>query len=279
MIGLGSNRLSVCRRGGMSVTQAGRGGMEWLGSRVPSWVTPYSAQATAALKSEYPQYWNQISDFGFNNPTLVPILNIAVLEDVRIMCSLIPEIGIRRYLSNTAGAYINTEYCPSSNTGFDVEFSLRLLGTRNVLGCREGWISKAFQLSNYTGHNASGTFYFGTHPYVARMNTLNIWQTHTLRNRVYVNGEGERATLTDEFTQSTKPIILFAAYLGDASRIMEFGELDMARCYLYEGETMVKMYVPFKKSDNTCGMIDLLTGTFKGLEGSGSFTISETPAS
>ena len=30
MIGLGSNRLTVCRRGGMSVTQAGRGGMEWF---------------------------------------------------------------------------------------------------------------------------------------------------------------------------------------------------------------------------------------------------------
>lgn len=76
MIGLGSNRLSVCRRGGMSVTQAGRGGMEWLaGGRMPSWASPYSAQATAALKEAYPDLWTTLRDFGFRNPDKVPFIN------------------------------------------------------------------------------------------------------------------------------------------------------------------------------------------------------------
>ena len=75
MIGLGSNRLTVCRRGGMSVTQAGRGGMEWLGVRVPSWASPYSAQATAALKAQFPTQWPTIRDYGVSHPEIVPYVN------------------------------------------------------------------------------------------------------------------------------------------------------------------------------------------------------------
>ena len=76
MIGLGGNRLTVCRRGGMSVTQAGRGGMEWLaGGRSPLWASPYSAQATAALKAQFPTQWPTIRDYGFAHPEIVPFVN------------------------------------------------------------------------------------------------------------------------------------------------------------------------------------------------------------
>ena len=94
MIGLGSNRLTVCRRGGMSVTQAGRGGMEWLaGSRAPLWASPYSHQATAALQRNFPSYWNDIRQYGFRNPNMVPWIN----EDPMLICSVV-EVGVKRYL-------------------------------------------------------------------------------------------------------------------------------------------------------------------------------------
>ena len=96
MIGLGSNRLSVCRRGGMSVTQAGRGGMEWLaGGRVPDWVTPYSAQATAALKAQFPTQWPTIRDYGFAHPEIVGYMNAYAPEDAKIAYSLVEGIGVR----------------------------------------------------------------------------------------------------------------------------------------------------------------------------------------
>ena len=92
MIGLGSNRLTVCRRGGMSVTQAGRGGMEWLaGGRRPRWSGPYSAQATAALKAQFPTQWPTIRDYGFAHPALVPFIN----EDPMLVMSLIDGLGTR----------------------------------------------------------------------------------------------------------------------------------------------------------------------------------------
>ena len=92
MIGLGSNRLTVCRRGGMSVTQAGKGGMEWLGVRDPIWASPYSAQATAALKDAFTAaQWQTIKAYGFAHPALVPFIN----EDPMLVMSLIEGLGTR----------------------------------------------------------------------------------------------------------------------------------------------------------------------------------------
>ena len=104
MIGLGSNRLTCCRRGGMSVTQAGRGGMEWLaGGRVPSWASPYSAAATAALKAQFSaEQWATIRDYGFAHPALVPFIN----EDPMLVCSLM-ELGKIRWLRSAKNGYID----------------------------------------------------------------------------------------------------------------------------------------------------------------------------
>ena len=57
------------------MTQAGRGGMEWLGVRGPSWASPYSAQATAALKDAFTTQWGTIRDYGFAHPEIVPYVN------------------------------------------------------------------------------------------------------------------------------------------------------------------------------------------------------------
>ena len=76
MIGFGSNRLTVCRRGGMSVTQAGRGGMEWLaGGRGPSWASPYSAAATVWILNNYGDQWQAIKQYGHDYPEVVPYVN------------------------------------------------------------------------------------------------------------------------------------------------------------------------------------------------------------
>lgn len=109
MIGLGSNRLTVCRRGGMRVTQAGRGGMEWLGVRGPSWSSPYSAQATAALLAQFPTQWPTIRDYGLAHPEIVPYVNANYL--------------IAPYVCNVEGYEPNYDYPVYTNTAvrlFDV---------------------------------------------------------------------------------------------------------------------------------------------------------------
>ena len=139
MIGLGSNRLTVCRRGGMSVTQAGRGGMEWLaGGRVPSWASPYSAQATAALKAQFPTQWPTIRDYGWEHPEIVGYMNAYAPEDAKIAYSLVEGIGYRGMLA-TNGAYINTGYIPAYNDEVHLKakgtaYSNWFMGTRANVG-------------------------------------------------------------------------------------------------------------------------------------------------
>ena len=140
MIGLGSNRLTVCRRGGMRVTQAGRGGMEWLaGGRIPSWAIPYSAQATAALKAQFPTQWPTIRDYGFAHPEIVGYMNAYAPEDAKIAYSLVPTLGkirglrtnanittdIRVYKDNVCKALFMNEYSSTDTAIFSTNPSVR----------------------------------------------------------------------------------------------------------------------------------------------------------
>ena len=79
----------------MSVTQAGRGGMEWLGVRMPIWASPYSAQATAALKDAFTAaQWATIRDYGFAHPEIVGYMNAYAPEDAKIAYSLVPTLHL-----------------------------------------------------------------------------------------------------------------------------------------------------------------------------------------
>ena len=73
MIGLGTNRLSASRLAGLGEASQFRNG-QWL-EGVGSWASPYSAAATAALKAAFPQYWNEIMQYGFDHPEIVPYVN------------------------------------------------------------------------------------------------------------------------------------------------------------------------------------------------------------
>ena len=76
--------------------------MEWLaGGRSPLWASPYSAQATAALKAQFPTQWATIQAYGFAHPALVPFIN----EDPMLVMSLIEGLGARWLVTADGGAY------------------------------------------------------------------------------------------------------------------------------------------------------------------------------
>ena len=177
MIGLGSNRLSVCRRGGMSVTQAGKGGMEWLGVRGPSWATPYSAQATAALKAQFPTQWPTIRDYGVSHPEIVDDVNAAPV------------------------AYFAPYVLISTTSGIDLEYVLDNAQTVNiaVFGGTSAAVSKMQITINGTlayDKLQSQTAYGGTNSggvdvgciNTARMNASSDWWRVSSRGYVVYNG-------------------------------------------------------------------------------------------
>ena len=307
MIGLGSNRLTVCRRGGMSVTQAGRGGMEWLaGGRMPSWASPYSAQATAALKAQFPTQWPTIRDYGFAHPEIVGYMNAYAPEDAKIAYSLVPTLGVIRWLVGDGIAYIITPMVYNSDApNHKWHQNLVLKVTKNI------------PHSGYADYGIGGEFtsnvVFGWfHYYYNGTEAINFAGSNIGANcvRFPVIGEKydmygtiENGTLSTYNTEegvvrttsltpftTNNPLRLFrnrgmnnSAALGIAKSIYEIDDVTM--CY----------YIPFKtgkawaaedvstgvaQAAGTCGMIDLLTGIFyPNANSSGSFTISETPSS
>ena len=76
MIRLDGNRLAAFRGAGVAGTVQSVAGCELFGAaRSPLWASPYSAAATRALKAAYPDLWNTLKQFGFDNPDKVPFIN------------------------------------------------------------------------------------------------------------------------------------------------------------------------------------------------------------
>ena len=287
MIGLGSNRLTVCRRGGMSVTQAGRSGMEWLaGGRMPSWASPYSAQATAALKAQFPTQWPTIRDYGFAHPEIVGYMNAYAPEDAKIAYSLVEGIGTR-WLVGTGTQYIDLGITPQGGA-VTIDFLAKYDATRNAFQCFIGNESNTNNpwIGIVSGSKTLGITYGNGW---TRQFSLTI-EPQTNIDLHYYNPMSGTATLTVNgstssgtayaFTAINKTLCIFSNH-GSASGIYQplFGSISYMK-YNEVGNGAREMY-PFIRKINgvdVCGMIDVLSGTFYQNAGSGSFTISESPS-
>lgn len=267
MIGLGSNRLSVCRRGGMSVTQAGKGGMEWLaGGRMPSWASPYSVQATAALKAQFPTQWPTIRDYGFAHPALVPFIN----EDPMLVCSLIPELGYVRILYSEDGE-VNTQWIVTTNTQIDFKFQIVEASSygqvianyideqhaKTYIGrdaSKTGSLLIQFRSMSYEGYNV-GSIYNLIEGYLKK-------QQCKLNNNTYTIA-GENGNENTNPLKICKGVKTKSYYVG----VKDNGELK-------------QMWYPCKHIVNgelKAGMLDIVNLHWE--QHTGTASISETPAS
>ena len=277
MIGLGSNRLTVCRRGGMSVTQAGRGGMEWLaGGRIPSWASPYSAAATAALKAQFPTQWPTIRDYGWQHEALVPFIN----EDPMLVMSLIAGLGIRLILTTAFNVAIDTEYYWKAGSSIKMDFvsitntdNYSIFGASNGSAYNQGEVAVFWNRGKWdvvvpTSNSASGATQVGTY---AANTAYSIEYTDT---KFKVNGTEYNISVYLQY-QGTKTIYFFATHRPT----LWYGAYKLKEAILYQDGVEQKHFVPFKSSTQGNGMLDIVGLRFHPKVGSGSFTISETPAS
>ena len=273
MIGLGSNRLTVCRRGGMSVTQAGRGGMEWLaGGRMPSWASPYSAQATAALKAQFPTQWPTIRDYGFAHPEIVGYMNAYAPEDAKIAYSLVEGIGTR-WIISSGNAYIDTGLVANDTRKFHAKFQFYAFdGAGAIVGNGTNW---TFALRFHNNASSLGWFMTNGMYHKYSFDTYGVHEVELAKDYMKIDGEVINREI-DSNSAISNNVFIYRCGAG-------YGRANIAYVEIGDSsyDNLRKMY-PFIRKINgvdTCGMIDVLSGTFYQNAGSGSFTISETPAS
>lgn len=287
MIGLGSNRLSVCRRGGMSVTQAGKGGMEWLaGGRG---VSPYSAQATAALKAQFPTQWPTIRDYGFAHPEIVGYMNAYAPEDAKIAYSLVEGIGVRAIWNEGTAAFIDT--------GMNYAAGYKITHIYND--------ASGSSLNGVLDSNAIS--WGGRNNNYAIMMPGGITSTGVAKDDRYHTMVIESGKQTFDGTQfatisasghTANTITLSAQWSVSANRYWTNYQGKHAHYYHERNGVLLQHLIPFKlgvarsadqvypsskgaQAVGTLGMLDLVTGLFHpNANSSGSFSESiETPAS
>ena len=279
-------RETIRRRGGLVLTSRVVGGLWVVGQRtVPS---PYNAAATAALKEQFPTQWPTIRDYGFAHPEIVGYMNAYAPEDAKIAYSLVPTLGVIRKLNATGTQFIDLGITPQGGA-VTIEFLA-------------GYVRQKTTYQAFIGNeNTTNNPWIGI---VANSKTLGItygngWtrqfsatiEPETNIDLHYYNPMSGTATLTLNGTTSTGTAYAFTAINrtlrifdnhGNASGAYQPLEGWFARFKYNEVGNGAREMYPFIRKINgvdTCGMIDVLSGTFYQNAGSGSFTISETPAS
>lgn len=281
MIGLGSNRLTVCLRGGMSVTQAGRGGMEWLGVRLPSWASPYSAQATAALKAQFPTQWQTIRDYGFAHPEIVGYMNAYAPEDAKIAYSLVPTLGVRRWIEGDGNQYMDTGVLGNSSLNLSAEMNVVFRsGNAVALGSRNGGNGRFGMVFIY-----SSGWYIGVDGADGFIKSVSMNTEYNYKSVLGTSGytfyeNGVQIATGTSTCDSNLNMFLFAYNYNGGRQYQMSGKMD--GCVIKSNNVIIRNFIPFIHDDNGTkknGMLDLVGGQFYPNLGSGSFTISETPAS
>lgn len=259
MIGLGSNRLTLARRGGMSVTQAGRGGMEWLaGGRVPSWSSPYSRQAGEALKAQFPTQWPTIRDYGFAHPEIVGYMNAYAPEDAKIAYSLVEGIGWRYVEGNNSG-YFNTGLNPVANHNIDYKFRTKNYPRNSDcavhLIAHASWAYDSFAL--FTRSRNKKIAYHGQENVFMDFKENNRYQFVT----DYSAGKGTVTNLTSGETRTLTLDLNPSSQNG----LKVLGFADTSRCstvcceHLKIDSGVTGWFIPFKRNGQM-ELLDLVSG-------------------
>lgn len=181
------------------------------------------------------------------------------------------------YIASTGIQYIDTGIIPNQNTGFEIEFlsNNEISSTSGefgaILGAREKSSVNELQLTSYTtkdsGHN--GTLRFGSNSYDANI-SVGEKNKITLKNKVCTSNNVVQ-TLEGEFT-SPSTLSLFA--LNQNGTATQFGSVRIYSCKIYDGNKLVRDFVPCINSSNEAGLYDLVLGKFYTNQGEGEFVKS-----
>ena len=257
MIGLGSNRLTVCRRGGMSVTQAGRGGMEWLaGGRMPSWASPYSAAATAALKAQFSaEQWPTIRDYGFAHPEIVGYMNAYATEDAKIAYSLVPTLGVRSIVTDGSAKFA-LGYKYTTDMTLELDCTPATIANETCFLTNGNWAANTplwiIYQSTIRWHIASG----GSVDWNGTVSANTRYDIKVGNGYVEVNGV--RTTKGDGSYNNNANLILFGLSISTGTSHSYIGK---AHSLKVNGNSHDEWWVPFVRN-NVKGWLEMKGNTF-----------------
>ena len=241
--------------------------------------SPYSPEATQALKAAFPQYWTAIRDYGYAHPALVPFVN----EDPMLIVSLV-EVGKTRWLVGDGKAYIKTTFSAADyaeSYGYRMKYKFMDSINQSFIGAVDGTSGPAFgqlfksgnqtqiwgqynwQMINFSRENITGNEYEDHITFDIKNNSAN---------RRYLGQDHIASANMSKVTQA--PAYIFAYNNGGVGTQTTKG--DLAVCELYGNGETKHLFIPYNNGTE-CGMLDIVSLTFHpNANTEGSFTIAIT---
>ena len=289
MISKGTQYLSAAGFGNIRVTAASMGSAYIIGSK--NWLSNAARQAIlgafgatdgAAVINATNAYLNALAATDRTKATaLAGFINTYEAEDPHMIYSIVPTLGVKRWLCGDGSAYIETPYYPNGNSHVKTYLVMRQgndFAPYGIIGgWKYGWNGKIF--SNYNNDVRITQIisdYLNKEMY-AEQN----------KNLAYLDGVLVKEHTYSQFTLAYK-LVLFRNW-GHRPKF------DIADFVVSEEDTMLYYFIPYEvgtdglpanrvsngeiQTAGAKGMIDLLSGIFyPNINGTGSFTISETPS-
>lgn len=209
------------------------------------------------------------------NPSVYATKTLTVTNDAAYIT--------RKYLQNTVGAYVATDYYPEPNFKIYVKYEIsNIVQSRNqVLGSRVSSTSQVlgFYLSidgtTNKAHFACGVNP-GTNPADANLAASLLNSPNELvATRTTLNFNGVTKTYSGSSFNATKPIDLFGMNLNGTHEPSNL-VIKLYKVSIYSGETLVKTFTPaIRVADNAIGFYDEVGDVFYTNSGTGTLSISE----
>ena len=267
--------LSAATHHGMPIYAATMGG-NWI---IDRWLHPLTQHAiVAAFGAEGTEVIRKTNDYlnllAQTDPQRAQALAMFINEDPLLVCSLV-ETSKTRWLVNDGVSYINTGFIPNTNSSVECMYQVitHSGGANAILGCRNVRGQDEFMIWIYTDYITRGWGATGQ-PTVAT--GVNVSSPHEIgMGNGWFLYDGTRSTqATGNFT-GTIPCYLFCCNtLGtpDSQRSKK-AQISYA---IFGGDTQA-YFIPMQRTDGTCGMLDIISGTFyPNANTAGSFTIQLT---
>ena len=193
----------------------------------------------------------------------------------------------QEYIESDGLYCIDTGYYPNQSTGFYADFIPynEISGTEpeygSIFGGRESSRLNEFQLTTYRGNPSfGGTFRYGNAEYNPGLET-GVRTVATFRNGKYSSSLGASFDVTPTEFASPVPMTLFA--VNNGGRIGQCGKVRLFALRFYEGNELVRNYIPCRNPNGQSGLWDLVTEQFYGFRAPASsydvgFSESEGPS-
>lgn len=168
-----------------------------------------------------------------------------------------------QYIQSTGAQYVDTGFKPNQDSRVLIKLSTSETGSHTVFGADLGWADDGFALGVGFTHYGKET---GT------ISGLNNGSPHKVDfNKNIISMDGKPVLTMGNLTFSVPHnLALFAN--NRAGGIQEKTTMVLYYCRIYDGNTIIRDYIPCKNAAGAVGLYDLIGQKFYGNAGTGSFT-------